>query len=60
MSEDRCVLCGEIIPEGGQVCPACLRMYGGMSARIQDLEKALQRERERAETLQRALEELRT
>ena len=23
MSEDRCACCGEIIPEGRQVCPAC-------------------------------------
>ena len=24
MSENRCVACGEIIPEGGQVCQACM------------------------------------
>ena len=24
MSENRCVSCGEIIPEGGQVCPVCM------------------------------------
>ena len=23
MEADRCVMCGEIIPEGRQVCPAC-------------------------------------
>ena len=23
MSEDRCIICGEIIPEGRQVCPIC-------------------------------------
>lgn len=23
MSEDRCVMCGQIIPEGRQVCPLC-------------------------------------
>ena len=23
MTEERCVCCGEIIPEGRQVCPAC-------------------------------------
>lgn len=23
MSEDRCVCCGDIIPEGRQVCPGC-------------------------------------
>ena len=24
MSEDRCVCCGEVIPEGRMVCPICL------------------------------------
>lgn len=24
MNEDRCVCCGEIIPEGRMVCPNCL------------------------------------
>lgn len=24
MAENRCVSCGEIIPEGGQVCPVCM------------------------------------
>lgn len=24
MTEDRCVCCGEIIPEGMMVCPNCL------------------------------------
>lgn len=23
MSDNRCVMCGTIIPEGGMVCPAC-------------------------------------
>ena len=23
MSEDRCTMCGEVIPEGRQVCPTC-------------------------------------
>lgn len=26
MNETRCVFCGEIIPEGRQVCPACERL----------------------------------
>lgn len=29
--EERCVVCGEIIPEGRQVCPSCTR-ENGMSA----------------------------
>lgn len=28
MSEDRCVICGEIVPEGRQVCPKCERSTG--------------------------------
>ena len=28
MSENRCVMCGEIIPEGRQVCPKCEVMCG--------------------------------
>ena len=31
MSENRCATCGEIIPEGTQVCPKCnesVRIYG--------------------------------
>ena len=24
MNEDRCVCCGEIVPEGSWVCPNCL------------------------------------
>ncbi|MBQ9262866.1 MAG: DUF2116 family Zn-ribbon domain-containing protein [Clostridia bacterium] len=26
--EDHCIMCGEIIPEGLQVCPSCQRKYG--------------------------------
>ena len=26
--EDRCVMCGDIIPEGRHVCPICNREYG--------------------------------
>lgn len=25
MTEDRCVFCGEVVPEGRQVCPVCER-----------------------------------
>ena len=32
--EDRCVCCGEIIPEGRQVCPKCERGEEEMSGRI--------------------------
>ena len=27
MGEDRCVCCGEIIPEGNHVCPNCRENY---------------------------------
>lgn len=26
-SEDRCLICGEVIPEGTQVCTACMNKY---------------------------------
>ena len=25
MSDNRCVICGTVIPEGGMVCPTCLK-----------------------------------
>ena len=28
MSENRCVCCGEIIPEGSMVCHGCINRYG--------------------------------
>ena len=28
MGENRCICCGEVIPEGLQVCPACVRKSG--------------------------------
>ncbi len=27
--EDHCLMCGEIIPEGRQVCPVCEGKYNG-------------------------------
>ena len=27
MSENRCICCGEPIPEGTQVCPQCMKEY---------------------------------
>ena len=30
--EDHCVACGEVIPEGRQVCPICNREYEGVPA----------------------------
>ena len=27
--KDRCAICGEIIPEGWQVCPLCEKKYDG-------------------------------
>lgn len=28
MAVDRCVICGEVIPEGMQVCPGCMEASG--------------------------------
>ena len=43
-SEDRCLICGDVIPEGMQVCTACMNKYNikateaaGMVAELQDV-----------------------
>ena len=28
-TEDRCLICGDIIPEGIEICPMCWSMYFG-------------------------------
>lgn len=33
MAENRCVCCGEVIPEGTQVCPKCTKEYWNHEAR---------------------------
>ena len=33
MSENRCVCCGAVIPEGTQVCPKCTKEYWNHEAR---------------------------
>ena len=32
MSENRCIVCGEIIPEGRQVCPNCENSEGATNS----------------------------
>ena len=34
MSENRCVCCGAVIPEGTQVCPHCMKDYWNHEAKI--------------------------
>lgn len=34
MSENRCVCCGAIIPEGTQVCPKCTKEYWNHEAKV--------------------------
>lgn len=34
MNNNRCVFCGEIIPEGLQVCPACSNLFGEKSRQL--------------------------
>ena len=40
MSENRCICCGRIIPEGQQVCPLCQREA---DEKLYDAEKTLKR-----------------
>ena len=35
--EDTCVICGEIVPEGRQVCPVCESKYRGLSIQPKDV-----------------------
>ena len=39
MSENRCICCGEVIPEGGQVCRICSDAMGGLAALCRALKK---------------------
>lgn len=42
--ENRCVVCGAVIPEGRQVCPECCERYTERTVRAQsDLKTALDR-----------------
>lgn len=42
--EERCVCCGDVIPEGRQVCPACNERNTARAIRAQaDLKEALDR-----------------
>jgi predicted nucleic acid-binding Zn ribbon protein len=41
MSENRCVSCGEIIPEGGQVCPVCMAKAIKQQERIDRTEEIM-------------------
>ena len=44
--EDRCLICGAVIPEGRQVCPTCERGDTGKRDRervIRDLKEALRK-----------------
>ena len=34
MSDNRCICCGQIIPEGTQVCPHCQKEYGKLEASV--------------------------
>lgn len=33
--EDRCIVCGEIVPEGGQVCASCIDTFYNMTEKTQ-------------------------
>lgn len=45
MSEDRCVCCGDIIPEGRQVCPGCeIRTSGTSKLSEKYIERRLREE----------------
>jgi hypothetical protein len=39
MAPDKCLLCNQIIPEGQQICPSCLKKYGVDIKQLEDTEE---------------------
>ena len=55
MSEDRCVICGEIIPEGRMICPDC--EAGKVSLTIGDRFSTAQENKKKTEmTIEKAID----
>ena len=50
MNENRCVCCGQIIPEGSMVCIACQKEYQGY-------EKHVTKAQKRRETIRRLIDD---
>ena len=40
MSDNRCIFCGEHIPEGSMVCPICEKRYDGDEKLLKDIIKS--------------------
>lgn len=38
---DRCLICGEIIPEGAQVCADCMKRHGIDAGEVQEITEEL-------------------
>ena len=38
---DRCLICGEVIPEGSQVCPACRNKYDIVTGEAEEMAQEL-------------------
>ena len=38
---ERCLFCGEIIPEGAQVCADCMKLHGGEAEEVQKITEEL-------------------
>lgn len=56
---DRCLICGEIIPEGSQVCTACRNKYDivtgeteEMAQELRDVADVLKSQRAQTQTLE--------
>lgn len=41
MESERCIMCGEIIPEGQQLCPECMKGYAGTTEEAEETAEEL-------------------
>lgn len=41
MDADRCLICGDVIPEGQQVCTACMNKYGVVAEEAKEMAEEL-------------------
>ena len=46
---DRCLICGEVIPEGSQVCTACRNKYDIANGETEEMAQELRGHSRRAE-----------
>ncbi len=51
MGPEKCILCGEVIPEGQQICAECMKEYAGEAATPEEAQEAAEELRDIADVL---------